>query len=89
MWIKEHEEEAVVDNPNPEAELMIIEQVKNETSSGTEEIEEPAPTASANNIGNDDTEMGAKDDVSSTGTGRKVVSATSRLALATLRMFGI
>ncbi len=32
-WIKEHEEEAASDNPNPEAELAIIEQVKNETDS--------------------------------------------------------
>ena len=32
-WIKEHEFEAAADNPNSEAELKIIEKVKNETDS--------------------------------------------------------
>ncbi len=32
-WIKGHQKEAASDNPNPEAELEIIEQVQNETDS--------------------------------------------------------
>lgn len=32
-WFKTHKVEAAVDNPNPEAELEIIDEVKNETKS--------------------------------------------------------
>ena len=96
-WIKEHVKEAAENNPNPEAELAIIEQVKNETASGTGETDEP--TTTPNNSGNTEVDAsdgaagdGAaedKDETSSTGTGRQLTSATMRLASAALRMFGI
>ena len=61
-WIKEHVKEAAENNPNPEAELAIIEQVKNETINshiGTgEETDERASTA--NNDGK--TEADAKNE---------------------------
>lgn len=98
-WIKEHEEEAE-NNPNPDAELAIIDQVKNETdgngnNGGTGETDEPASTTT--NIGNTDTDVNngaagspAEDnDDTSTGTGRQLTSTTMRLVSTALRVFGI
>ena len=97
-WIKEHEEDAAEKNPNPDAELAIIEQVKNETNGnnvGTGETDEPASTTT--NDGNTDTDANngaagspAEDnDDTSTGTRRQLTSTTMRLVSAALRMFGI
>ena len=71
-WIKDHEEEAAKDNPFPEAELVLVEQVKNETKpvdepktpvqSGTEDEGDANPT---------------EDDTS--GTGRKLASVAARI----------
>lgn len=57
-WIKEHNEEAATANPNPEAELVIVDEVKNNTGD-------------------------------SSGSTRKLASATNRVVSAVLRLFGI
>ena len=98
VWIKEHEEEAAVDNPNPEAELAIIDQVKNETNGnnvGTGETDEPASTTTNDGNAETDANNGAAgspaedNDDTSTGTRRQLTSTTTRLVSAALRMFGI
>ena len=88
VWIKEHEEEAAENNPNPDAEEAIIGQVENETNSGAGETDEPASTAT--NEGNTEADDNSGDvEDPSIGTGRQLTSATMRLASAALRMFGI
>ena len=94
-WIKDHEEEAAENNPFPEAELAIIEQVKNETNSA----DETAPTASttpaaqpdstaADDGGNSDgTNNPVVEDDS--GSGRQLASVAVRFVSAALRAFGI
>ena len=103
VWIKEHEEEAAEKNPNPEAELAIIDQVKNETggnNGGTGGADDSmgGDGGSGNSDGNTGTgDLDANDggaaaddngDPSGT-TGRKLASATTRFVSAALRMFGI
>ena len=98
VWIKEHEEEAAEKNPNPDAELVIIDQVKNETNGNN------GGTGGANDSmggdGNDNldgnTGTGDLDALHSTDegdhsgtTGRKLASVTTRFVSAALRMFGI
>ena len=46
-WIKTHETEAAQDNPNPDAELAIIEEVKNEMESINDVESTNMPTAQA------------------------------------------
>ncbi len=65
IWIKEHEKEAVEDNPNTEAELEIIEELKNETSSAPQ----PQPDSTVEDGGTDST-VPIEDD---SGSERKLV----------------
>ena len=88
VWIKEHKLEAAVDNPYPEAEMAIIEQVKNEINSGVGETDEPASTATNDGNTEADDNNGDVEDPS-IGAGRMLASVTTRLASAALRMFGI
>mmetsp|Transcript_10332 Transcript_10332/g.20712 ORF Transcript_10332/g.20712 Transcript_10332/m.20712 type:complete len:351 (+) Transcript_10332:96-1148(+) len=101
VWIKEHEQEAAENNPNPEAEEAIIEQVKNETNSnnggtggaddstggdGTDNLDGNAGTVDLDaNNGGTATDEGDPSDT----TGRKLASATTRFVSASLRIFGI
>ena len=87
-WIKDHEYEAAVMNPFPDAELAIIEQVKNETNyvddtaTATpvqpDNTEEDGGIVDANPVGGDPS-----------GSGRKLASVASRFVSAALRIFGI
>ena len=79
-WIKEHEKEAAEKNPNPEAELEIIEQVQNETDSDDETTVPAAPGTA------DD---GVTDPIDDSASGRKLASVAARFASAALRVFGI
>jgi hypothetical protein len=80
-WIKSHEKEAAESNPNPEAELEIIEGVKNETDS-TGETTTPAAPGTA--------EDGVTDPIEDdSASGRKLASVAARFASAALRVFGI
>jgi hypothetical protein len=82
-------------NPEAEAEEAIIEQVKDETNANVAgDADEPITTT--DNDGSTEADdngaaggAGATGDETSTGTGRKLISATTRLASAALRMFGI
>ena len=88
-WIKDHEKEAAEKNPNPDAELEIIEQVKNETNSADETTApaEPDDSTAAEDDGNSD---GANPVVEEdSGSGRQLVSVAARFVLAALRVFGI
>ncbi len=82
-WIKGHKFEAAEDNPNPEAELEIIEEVKNATDSSTDETTAPAEP--------DTKEDGDTDPIEddSAGDGRKLASVAARFVSAALRVFGI
>jgi hypothetical protein len=79
-WIKGHEQEAAEKNPNPEAELEIVEEVKNETDS-TGETTVPAAPGTA--------EDGVTDPIDDSASGRKLASVAARFASAALRVFGI
>ncbi len=87
-WIKGHEEEAATQNPNPEAELAIIEQVMNETDSSGETTS-PAETNTEGDGGSGTNTATPIEDDGSAGNGRKLVSATARFVSAALRVFGI
>ena len=89
-WIRDHEEEAAIENPNPLPELEIIEQVKNETNY----VDDTAPTTPAQSDstamedgGNSDGANPVEEDDS--GSGRKLVSVAARFVSAALRVFGI
>ena len=88
-WLKAHEEQAAVMNPNSEAELEIIEQVKNETNyaddTATTTPVQPDSTA-AEDGGNSDGANPVEDD---SGSGRKLASVAARFVSAALRVFGI
>ena len=89
-WIKDHEKEAATDNPNPDAELEIIEQVKNETNY-VDETTAPAPaqpdsTAAEEDSGSDAANPVVEED---SGSGRQLVSVGARFVSAALRVFGI
>jgi hypothetical protein len=79
-WMKEHEKEAVSQNPNTEAELEIIEQVQNETDSADETTAPAAPGTA---------EDGVTDPIDDSASGRKLASVAARFASAALRVFGI
>ena len=84
-WIKEHEQEAAENNPNPDAELDIIEEVKDETDSAGETTSTAEPNTGD---GGSSTDPAAPiDDDSSSG--RKLASITARFVSAGLRIFGI
>ncbi len=85
-WIKDHVEEAATANPNPDAELAIIEQVKNETNY-VDETTAPAEPDSSEDDGGIDAANPVGDDPS--GSGRKLASVASRFVSAALRIFGI
>ena len=84
-WIKEHEEEAAEKNPNPEPELEIIEQVKNETNSAGETMS-PAQPDTEEYVG---TDASAPTEVDDSASGRKLASVAARFVSAALRVFGI
>ena len=88
-WIRDHEEEAATDNPFPEAELEIIEQVKNETNY----VDDTAPTTPAQpdspameDGGSDAANPVVEDD---SAGGRQLASVAVRFVSAALRVFGI
>ena len=84
-WIKDHEYEAAIDNPNPLPELEIVEQVKNETS--VDETTTPAQPDST--VMEDDGSDGADPVViDDSGSGRKLASVAARFVSAALRVFG-
>ena len=81
-WIKGHEFEAAADNPNPnaEAELEIIEEVKNKTDSSDETTAPAAPNTEDANDANP---------IDDSASGRKLASVAARFVSAALRVFGI
>ena len=80
-WIKDHEKEAAEKNPNTNAELEIIEEVKNETDSAGETTAPAAPGTA---------EDGVTDPIEDdSASGRKLASVAARFASAALRVFGI
>jgi hypothetical protein len=88
VWIKEHEEEAAEKNPNPDSEMVIVEQVINENN-GTGDADSETTNNNGSELdGNDGAASGAAEDDPSTGI-RQLASVTTRLASAALRMFGI
>lgn len=87
-WIKEHEFGAATENPNSQAELEIVEEVKNETDSADETMS-PAEPGGAEENGGSSTDAAAPIEDDSAGNGRKLVSATARFVSAALRVFGI
>ena len=82
-WIKEHESQAKIQTNTAEAELKIIDQVKDETDSADETT---APAES-------DTEDGSTDATDSidngSAGGRKLVSVAAKFMSAALRVFGV
>jgi hypothetical protein len=86
-WIKDHEIEAAMSNPNPEAELAIIEQVKNETNYVDETTAPAQPDNTAAEDGGSDAANPVVEDDS--GSGRQLVSVAARFVSAALRVFGI
>ena len=88
-WIKEHEKEAAEDNPKPEAELEIIEEVKNEADSAAGEttVVVPAAPGTAEDGGTTNASDPTEEDSAS---GRKLTSSVAaRFVSAALRVFGI
>ena len=82
-WIKGHEFEAANANPNPGAELEIIEQVKGETNVTPNQ---PDSTEGDGVMDNDDANLAVDD----SGSGRKLSSSVAaRFVSAGLRIFGI
>ena len=79
-WIKEHEKEAATDNPNAEAELEIIEEVKGETDSSDETTAPAAPNTEDADDANP---------IDDSASGRKLASVAARFVSAALRVFGI
>ncbi|KAL7544860.1 hypothetical protein ACHAWF_008223 [Thalassiosira exigua] len=77
IWIKTHEEEAAVSNPNPEAELAIIEEIKDDLGIDTnadEAEEEMAADDTENNTEENDNVADA--DSSDAVGGRKIADNT-------------
>ena len=81
-WIKGHEEEAATSNPFPDAELEIIEQVKNETNYVDDTATAPVEPDSSAGDGNEGANP-VEDDGS--GSGRKLVSVAARFVSAALQ----
>jgi hypothetical protein len=79
-WLKNHEDEAAIENPNAEAELEIVDEVKNETDS-TGETTAPAAPGTA--------EDGGTGPIDDSASGRKLASVAARFVSAALRVFGI
>jgi hypothetical protein len=93
-WIKQHEKEAATDNPNAEAELEIVDEVKNETDSADETTTTAAPGTAEDGISGTNTATPIEDDGSDpieddSASGRKLASVAARFASAALRVFGI
>ena len=84
-WIKGHEKEAATDNPNAEAELEIVEEVKDETDSAGETT---SPAAPGTGDGSSVTDPATPIEDDSAG-GRKLASVAARFVAAGLRVFGI
>ena len=90
-WIKDHEGEAAMANPNPGPESEIIEQVKNETKSADD-----TATTSTTPVESDGTAEDGGSDAANpvvqeddSGSGRQLVSVAARFVSAALRVFGI
>ena len=79
-WIKEHEFEAATENPNPKAELEIIEQVKNETDFASETVAPAEPNTK---------EDGGTEPIDDSASGRKLTSVAAGFVSAALLVFGI
>ena len=89
-WIRDHEEEAATDNPNPLPELEIIEQVKNETNSADDTATAATPAQPDGTAAEDGSNSnGANPVEDDSGSGRQLVSVASRFVSAALRVFGI
>ena len=89
-WIKDHEEAAAEMNPNPEPEMEIIEQVKDETNYVDETTTPIQPDSTlAEDSGPGDSANPVVEDDSDSGSGRKLVSVGARFVSAALRVFGI
>ena len=88
-WIKDHEEEAAEKNPNAEAELAIIEQVKNETNSADDTATTTAAPAQPDSTAEGSGSDAANPAVDDSGSGRKLVSVAARFVSAALRVVGI
>ncbi len=73
------EKEAAEKNPNPEPELEIVEEVKNENLS-------PAQPDTEEYVG---TDASAPTEVDDSASGRKLASVAARFVSAALRVFGI
>ena len=74
-------------NPNPEPEMEIIEQVKNETNYVDETAAPAQPDSTAvEDAGSDGANPIVEDD---SGSGRQLVSVAARFVSAALRVFGI
>ena len=83
-WIKNHEDEAAEENPNPLPELEIVEQVKNETNSVDETTAPAQPESTAAEDDGSDPVV-----IDDSGSGRKLASVGARFVSAALRVFGI
>ena len=84
-WIKEHEQEAASDNPNAEAELEIVEEVKDETDSAGETTSSAEPGTEDDGTSGTDASIPVDDSAG----GRKLGSVAARFVSAGLRVFGI
>ena len=79
----DHEKEAAENNPNPEAEMEIIEQVKDETNSADETTAPAQPDSTpVENDGNTDAANPVVEEES--GSGRQLVSVAARFVSAAL-----
>ena len=77
-------------NPNPEPEMEIIEQVKDETNYVDETTTPIQPDSTlAEDSGPGDSANPVVEDDSDSGSGRKIVSVAARFVSAALRVFGI
>ena len=89
-WIKDHEREAATDNPFPEAELAIIEQVKNETNY-VDDTATTTPVESDSTVEDGSSDAANPDPVveDDSAGGRQLASVAARFVSAALRVFGI
>ena len=88
-WIKDHEKEAAEKNPNSDAELAIIEQVKNETNSADETTNTTTPVQPDSTAAEGGGSDGANPINDDSASGRKLVSVGIRFVSAALHVFGI
>ena len=81
-WIKSHEKEAAEKNPNPEAELVVVEEVKNEIEAVEDDITGATTDTDTITIDPSDPTDGAADsDSAGHGVSRNLALTTSLLTL--------